>query len=114
MSRLRRAAEQMAETERVLGWMRDHPWTGGIDVFVPVGMYVSVPYAWASVERVCAGDTASAYPIKGAIRVPGQAWGPHGQWKFHEVAGIRFWSDDWPELLDMHPDFPSPPERSPW
>ncbi len=113
--RLARAHDQMLEVERVIGFLRDHGWTGGVDVFVPTGHYVSTqPYGWAAVTHVSPRDTASVYPIKGDVFIGARRPGIQGQWKLYEVAGIRWWSDDFPELADMHPEYPAPPERSPW
>jgi hypothetical protein len=115
--RLGRAHAQMSEVERVLGWMRDR-WKGGISVLVQCEQYTGVDgLRWVRVDRVTAD--ATPYPIKGQI----PTWdfqrgmlpnGIPGQWAFWEVAGIRWLSDDYPELLEMHPDFPRPPLRHPW
>jgi hypothetical protein len=104
--RLGRAHAQMKEAERVLGWLRDNSWIGGVDVLVDATSYRGFRQQWVYVDRVVQGD-AAPYPIRG--RVDGEI---PGQWAFWEVQGIRFLSERFPELLDMHPEFPRPLEQA--
>jgi hypothetical protein len=112
--RLGRAHADMKEAERVLGWLRDHSWTGGIYVLVPVRCYLGLLHdrnkpQWVYVDRVVQGD-AAPYPIRGHMHGSDyeRTFRIDGQWAFWEVEGIRFLSDDYPELLDKHPEFPRP------
>lgn len=110
--RLAQARDQMIDTERVLGWIRDNGWTGGVDVLVPVDNYMlNREHRWIGVDRIVQGD-ASPYPIRGYIKIGGiKPTRISGQWTFWEVDSICFWSDDFPELLYMHPQFPRPRDR---
>jgi hypothetical protein len=113
--RLARARDQMREVERVLGWARDESWVGGFYVLVPVAQYTGrEALEWVYVERVVQG--AAPYPIRGRYQVDPLVCSTEaaGQWAFWEVAGIRFLSTDFPELLETHPDMPAEPDRSPW
>lgn len=109
--RLARARDQMREVERVLGWARDESWVGGFYVLVPGDQYGQPGMHWVYVEHVVQGD-AVPYPIRGHIDVDDGRIS--GQWAFWEVADIRFLSTDFPELLEIHPDMPAEPDRSPW
>lgn len=127
MSRIRKAADQMRECERVLGWMRDASWTGGIYVLVPATQYGEPGMVWAYVTKVNSGG-ASLSPIHGYFSSsttmtakrdgdrPVFSGRPEkrGQWAFWEVEGIRFLSDSYPELLELQPQFPRPIGLSPW
>lgn len=97
--RLARARDQVVEIERVLGWIRDNSWTGGVSVLVPTQFYGEYlnDWTWVEVGRVTTG--ATPYPIKDQHG--------RGQWAMWEVADIRLLSEDWPELLEFHPGMPS-------
>lgn len=97
--RLARARDQVVEIERVLGWIRDNSWTGGVYVLVPTQFYGEYPddWTWIHVGRVTTG--ATPYPIKDQHG--------RGQWAMWEVADMRLLSDDFPELILMQPEYPS-------
>lgn len=110
--RLAAARDQMEETERVLGWLRDASWMGGAEVLVSVCAYTRRRAdEWVRVDHVIQGD-ASPYPIRGDIKVKPigehEAVSINGQWAFWEVMAVRPLSEDYPEILEHHPDFPRP------
>lgn len=118
--RLGKAHAQMVEIERVLGWVRDHDWTGGFDVLVPITGYVGLLHdrnkpQWVKVERVVQGD-AAPYPIRGHLDACDYtgSFKAGGQWAFWEVQDIRFWQDSppHPRFAASYPDFPYPLETT--
>lgn len=131
--RLGKAHDQMQEIERVLGWVRDHSWTGGFDVVVDARHYwCGSATEHVSLTRVMSG--ATPFPIRGFYKVnvvdsrtsligfdsTGQEVVHRvdeqavkripGQWAMWEVQKIIFWQDSPPHELfaESYPDFPYP------
>lgn len=112
--RLGRAHAQMQEAERVLGWIRDNQWTGGVYVLVSITCYVGLLHdrdqpQWVYVDLVVQGD-ASPFPVRGHLDACDYngSFRVEGQWAFWEVQDIKFLSDEVPELLRLNPEFPRP------
>jgi hypothetical protein len=96
------------DARSVLAWVREHDWTGGLDVRVDTTAYGQPGRRWCRVERVVHGD-GGPFPVRACV--PGRGT---GQFKMREVTAGRVDDGDlmaWGEQLRNGQEVPAPVMR---